>query len=70
MNLCNNYCISLAVSIATDLFEAQDKYFDILTWNMIFFMQKSIFLFCMWVFHYLLKSVATENDGVFIDTKH
>ena len=44
--------------MATDLFEFPEKYFDILTWNMIFFIQKK--LFC--VFFQILHQI----DEVFI----
>ena len=33
----------IAVSMTTNLFEVSDKYFDIWTWNMTFFIQKRPF---------------------------
>ena len=64
MNLSNNLCILIAVSMATNLFEVPAKYFDILTWNLIYFIQKMFsFKFCMkyvGFFYYSFKYLARE----------
>ena len=53
--------------MATNLFGVLDKYFDILTWNMIFFIQKMLFCAFFQILHQidgffiiLLNSVARE----------
>ena len=51
MNLVYNLSISLVVSMATNLIEVPCKYFDKMTWNMIFFIQKMQFFVFFQILH-------------------
>ena len=51
VNLVYNKCISLVVSMTTNLIEVPCKYFDKMTWNMIFFIQKMQFLVFFQILH-------------------